>query len=635
MQKVPMSKRLRYAFDNTMSKGTGALIAWLGLASALLIGLAALIIVIAKIPPAPGEEPVSFWEAFWLGLMRTLDSGTMGGDEGTGFRLVGLGVTLAGVFIISILIGLLTSGIESKLDDLRKGRSFVVETNHTVILGWGPQVYSIISELVLANENQRDACVVILAPKDKVEMEDEIRDKVGDLKTTRIVCRTGNPIDLADLEIVNPHASKAIIIPAPDMDDPDTNVIKSILAITNNPNRRPVEQPYHIVAEIRNRRNFEVARMVGKDEVELVLADDLISRITVQTSLQSGLSVVYTDLLDFGGDEIYFSTQPALVGKTFGEAVHLFEDSALIGLRYAPGKLALNPPMDQRIEADHQLIMITEDDDRIRVSGSSDFGINAEVIRDPDFKTMIPVRVLILGWNRRAPSVLQELDNYLFKGSKIVLVAESDDAAEVIERQNAGLKQAQVEFIAGDITDRAVLNEINAPAFQHVILLSYSDDMDPQQADARTLVTLLHLRDISDKKRAGYSIATEMLDIQNRDLAAVTRSDDFIVSNKLVSLMLTQISENKELSLVFEDLFDPEGSEMYLKPIGDYIAPGRAVNFHTIVEAARRKGHVAVGYRLQGSAASAAQAYGVHLNPKKSEQVKFEEGDRVIVLADN
>jgi hypothetical protein len=148
-------------------------------------------------------------------------------------------------------------------------------------------------------------------------------------------------------------------------------------------------------------------------------------------------------------------------------------------------------------------------------------------------------------------------------------------------------------------------------------------------------VTLLHLRDIADKQRAGYSIATEMLDIQNRDLAAVTRSDDFIVSNKLVSLMLTQVSENKELALVFQDLFDPDGSEMYLKPIGDYVAPGSEVNFHTIVEAARRKGQVAVGYRLARTAGSAGQAYGVHLNPPKGEQVKFEDGDRVIVLSES
>ena len=104
-----------------------------------------------------------------------------------------------------------------------------------------------------------------------------------------------------------------------------------MLAITNNPNRRA--EPYHIVAEIREPKNMDVARMVGKDEVELVLVGDLISRIIAQTCRQSGLSVVYTELLDFGGDEIYFHEEPALVGKTFGEALLAYEDSAVIGLR--------------------------------------------------------------------------------------------------------------------------------------------------------------------------------------------------------------------------------------------------------------------------------------------------------------
>jgi hypothetical protein len=66
---------------------------------------------------------------------------------------------------------------------------------------------------------------------------------------------------------------------------------------------------------------MEVARMVGKDEVELVLVGDLVARVIAQTCRQSGLSVVYTELLNFEGDEICFSEQPALVGKTIGEVV--------------------------------------------------------------------------------------------------------------------------------------------------------------------------------------------------------------------------------------------------------------------------------------------------------------------------
>ena len=69
-----------------------------------------------------------------------------------------------------------------------------------------------------------------------------------------------------------------------------------------------------------------------------------------------------------------------------------------------------------------------------------------------------------------------------------------------------------------------------------------------------------------------------MLDVRNRELAEVTRADDFIVSDQLISLMLTQISENRELDAVFADLFDPDGSEIYLKPAGDYVEPGEVTS---------------------------------------------------------
>ena len=55
--------------------------------------------------------------------------------------------------------------------------------------------------------------------------------------------------------------------------------------------------------------------MVGRDEAQLVLAGDLIARITAQTCRQSGLSVVYTELLDFGGDEIYFTRSRSWSGQ--------------------------------------------------------------------------------------------------------------------------------------------------------------------------------------------------------------------------------------------------------------------------------------------------------------------------------
>src|SRR4029077_15129865 len=93
-------------------------------------------------------------------------------------------------------------------------------------------------------------------------------------------------------------------------------------------------------------KNMDVARMVGRDEAELILVGDLIARIIAQTCRQSGLSVVYTELLDFEGDEIYFKAEPSLAGKTFGEALFVYENSTVMGLWLNDGGPRLNTPMN-------------------------------------------------------------------------------------------------------------------------------------------------------------------------------------------------------------------------------------------------------------------------------------------------
>ena len=102
--------------------------------------------------------------------------------------------------------------------------------------------------------------------------------------------------------------------------------------------------------------------------------------------------------------------------------------------------------------------------------------------------------------------------------------------------------------------DRAVLDELKVHTYHHVITLGYSDKLGPQEADAITLITLLHLRALAEKQSQRFSIVSEMLDARNRELAEVARADDFIVGDKLVSQLLAQMSENPVLML--DDLFD-------------------------------------------------------------------------------
>jgi ion channel POLLUX/CASTOR len=630
--KVSLKQWLHYQFDNMMSKGSIALIGWLGLISLIIIIGGAAILILAGIKPENSTENFTYLEAIWMSMMRALSSGNLGKDEGWAFRIVMLFVTLGGVFVVSTLIGILNNGIRKTIDNLRKGHSLVIESGHTLILGWSTKTFPIIRELIIGNENHKNPRIVILAEKEKEKVEDEIRQKITDRKNTKIICRSGNLLDADDLRMVNPIEAKSIIITSPETENPDTYVIKTILAITNDKNRK--KEPYHIIAEIKEKSNMEVAKIVGKDDVTFVLSRDVISRIIVQTSLQSGLSVVYQELLDFKGSEIYFHEEEGLHGKTFKETLFAFNTSCPIGVYYKDDTLKINPPMDTKINKGDKLILISEDDVNIRMNGGKNVNIEKEIIKPIKEAVKNIENVLILGWNQEGRTIIKELDNYLCENSNISVVARHHDLGRQLLQIIPELKNVTVTYKDGDITKRDVLISNDVNKFDHIIVLCYSDLFDSQKADAIILITLLHLRDIASKYNIKLNVVSEVMEIKNKKLAEVTRADDFIISDHMISLLMTQISENKKLKDVFDDLFNAEGSEIYLKPVENYIETGKEVDFNTILEAAALRNEVAIGYRQNQFIDDEEKYYGVTVNPDKTKKVLFGNKDKIIVLAE-
>lgn len=610
------------------------MISGLGVFSLVFVVLFALLLLAFGLHPDHTEEGFNVFDSIWVNLTHVLDPGTVGDHlENWPFRIFMMMVTIIGLVVISTLIGLVSNGILTKLEDLRKGRSFVIEEDHVLILGWSSKIFTIISELVIANENQKRGVIVILANMDKVDMEDEIRDKVGSTGNTDVICRTGNPIDVHDLYIANPFDTKSIIILDKDNENSDSQIIKTIVAIVTNPDRR--EAPYHITAEMEDKKNFEVAKMVGKDEVELILSDEIISRIMVQTSRQSGLSVVYMELMDFDGAEIYFQEEPSLIGKTFREILFLYEDSAIMGIQFEDDHVEVNPPMDTVFAKGDKVIGITEDDDTLIPNADMENPIDESKIVYTEPSEMHKEEILVVGWNNRARYIIRELDYYVPKGSIVRIVSKFDDAQKVIKKLDKKLKNISLEFEVQDTTDRETLEAMRLENYDYIILLCYQNYYPIQEADAQTLITLLHLRNFTEKTGSKYKIVSEMLDIRNRQLADITSADDFIVSDKLVSLLMSQVSENKFLMRVFEDLFDADGSEIYIKPATEYIQIGEPTNFYTILESAARKNEVAIGYRIRSEAKDASKEYGVYVNPKKSTKFTLSEEDMVIVLSED
>jgi len=634
-----LRKRIRYRFDNWMARGVGAQILLLAFVTTILVLVTAFAIIAFDVVPTNDKgEADTFGMVVWKALMRALDAGTLAGDvAGWTFLFIMLFVTLGGIFVLSALIGIINQGFTAMIERLRRGHSAVIETGHTVILGWGPKIFTLLRELGEANANQRHACVAILADRDKVEMDATIAAELGKHRM-RIVTRRGNTMSPDDLQLVSLGTTKSIIVLAPEHDatgaviaahESDTVVLKTLLAIV----KAVPAGKLHIVAELLDERSESVARMVVGDTAALILAAPLISRLLVQTGRQPGLSVVYTELLDFAGCEIYVQPQPALTGKTFREAVFAYDSSTVLGLITAAGQMLLAPPPDRKLASGDQLVVISEDDDTVVLDGAPGSPVaidEAAIIEPPQRTASRPERTLVLGASKRLGRVLTELDSYVAAGSTTLVVGESEPPAEALAR----LRNMAVTTRIGDATERATLEALDVTSFDHVLLLSETMNRTQEMADARSTVTLLHLRDIERRANKKVPITSEILDIQNRELATVAEADDFIVSNTLVSLMVAQGAENPHLVAVFDELFSAGGFELYLKPASDYVTASEHP-FGLLCEAALRRKELAIGYRLAGRARDPAAGFGIVVNPSKRAKLKVSPGDSVIVIAEN
>ena len=619
--------RLRYWFDGTMARGTSALVAWLAVVTLVLIIVFTVFVTVFGLKPGQGNVKGGFFGRMLTTFFHTLDPGTVAGDSGTWrFLLTMLVLTIAGLFIVSALIGVIATGIDDKLAELRRGRSLVIEKDHTVILGWSDSVFAIVRELSIANESRRKPAVVILADKDKVEMEDEIREKVANLRGTRVVCRTGSALDIGDLALSNHGLARSIIVLSPGGEEPDSEVIKTLLALTH----QGEEVGPHIVAEIQDPQNLEAARLVGGDRTVIVDKRETIARLIVQTARQSGAAAVYTELFDFDGDEIYFHADASLAGGTYAEAVRAYESASVIGLSAADGSVRLNPPGDTRV-GDSTLIVIAEDDSVLDSAPRSTAVVDESQISSVGVTTETASKVLVIGWNERASTVVRELDEYAQPGSTLEILTEFGTPDVPL------LRNLTATVDHGRTAERATLERYAIRDYDQVIVLCYSGELPTQRADARTLVTLLHLREIVGDRAKGErpSVVSEMLDDRNRALAQVAHVDDVIVSDEILSLILSQLSENDRLEAVFQDLLDADGSEIYLRPVSDYVVPGDDITYATVVEAASRRGQTAIGYRVSAESDDPEAGFGVYVNPAKSTTFAAQPADRVVVLAED
>lgn len=142
-EEVSMNKQLAYGVDVFLSVHPYAKPLALLVATLLVICLGGLALF--------GVTDDSLADCLWLAWTFIADSGNHAGSEGVGPRLVSVSISFGGMLIFAMMLGLVSDAISEKFDSLRKGRSEVVEQNHTLILGWSDKLVKSHSIFVLSN----------------------------------------------------------------------------------------------------------------------------------------------------------------------------------------------------------------------------------------------------------------------------------------------------------------------------------------------------------------------------------------------------------------------------------------------------------------------------------------------------
>jgi voltage-gated potassium channel Kch len=627
--KVSFPKRLRYNFDNSLSK-PGAFVAYVFVAIIILAFIMTAVQGSIAAVTALNEplDPATYFFVFWDSFTKILG---IGSTAAWGAQIVNTIYWAIGIAISGAVIGFISAQIISAVAKLQEGKSAVIESGHTLILGWSNRVFPILSELAIANENVRKPRVVIFASITRAQMDSEIRSRVPNLGKLKVITRTGDSTNPEDLKRANVSSAKSIIILDAD-ESGDSTIVSTVLAVkavNANPSIR-------IVAELDDAHTADAITSATNNQVIAVRSQDVIARVTAQASRQPGLAAVTLDLLDFAGDEIYISAVPQLIGKTYSDALLAFNQASVIGLVDADGKSHVNPAPATKIANGTKIIAIAEDDDKIIYTGIRE-DLKSKKISTITKRKKDPEHLLFIGWSSMGRAVVSELSRFLPKGSTVHIVAESRhvDPAE-LKGLNFGTNiKVSHASVSGDIDE--LIKAASAKKYNEVVILGYREAISEAEADSQTMLTMLQMNQIfeaTNNRVEPTRLVAEILDSRKAELARVAAVDDMVVSDNLAALLIAQVSENPALAKVFDDLFDADSASLSVNPIEIYAKVGKPIEYAELVAIGRAQGESVIGYRtLEGSKNQASS--GVKLNPIKSTMFTPAKGDGLIVVGDH
>ncbi|HSR62678.1 MAG TPA: hypothetical protein VLN56_04660 [Gammaproteobacteria bacterium] len=574
------------------------------------------------------------YASVWWAFLRITDPGYLGDDEGTWLRVISVTMTICGlVLLIGALIAIMTQWLNQTIQRLEKGLTPIVMKNHVLILGWNNRTTSLVEQL-LTNEGrvqrfldqfgERGLKIVILAEEIGPVLIQELKDRLGPMwRPRQVILRTGNPMRLEHLERVDYRHAAAVVLPAARFGEgsgDDESIIKTLMTAGTTPTG-PL--PF-IVAELVDPDHIRAGRKAYPGPAEIIAKAVLSGRILVQTARYPGLSLVIEDLFDQEGVQIYLHQAKQFTGLPLKQLLECFDTAIPIGIVRAEHGLFVPLLGNKECLEENDLVAVIgygfEDSKPLKkINTAPDVTIRKLLPTTPAPKSQT---LLIVGWNSTLPSLLAEFDHYPDEFDSVDIASEKQltERERLLQRKGVQLKNIRMRQLECDFTARSELEQLKPQDYDTIMIVA-NDWLDSaDEADAHSLLGYLMLAEILEEKDRKPNIIIEAM-VESSVSLFTSPGVELLITPRLQSHMLAQVTMRRDLNTVFEHLFGAGGAELALHPAAGMETTETFLQLQRELAAV---GEIALGIRLARGQ--------IELNPKKTASLSLAADDQIIVL---
>lgn len=590
----------------------------------------------------------TIWHAIWWAFLRLTDSGYLGDDKGIGLITVSTIITIMGyVLFLGTLIAMMTQWMYRIITNLETGRGPISIRDHILILGSSEDIYEMVKEIqysegrverFLKRIGANNLKIVILTKNSNVEMIHEFKTRFGKKYSSgKIIVRNGDIDDIDHLNRVDFKRASTIIIPSAkdsvNPTDSDANVFQVLKLLERefkNNKHKPV-----IIPEVYSET---LKHLMGKSnlssKLEYIFGIKTVSRIIFQCINNSGLSVVYHDLLSHDqGNEFYIKEFPDLEKKLIDDIKNNFKESICVGVITKKKNQEWNfiLPFNHKLKKNDKLVFIAENYDSIKYMSPIEKPLiennneqKFEMRQRPAKK-----RILIIGWNNYAPLILKEYSS--FKNFDFELTIVSSVSLEKRKKDCQFFETALThEWLIHKIADtqyEKFFKKEGLENFDKICLLSYPETINSDQLNHY----MYHqIKNYLLEHNKYTDITVELKDPNSKRLFEKEYCDT-LISPLILGHIMVHVALRRELNDVLEVLLGPKGPELTMRQVTDFgLNLEKPVTFDYLKNHLEKNGVILIGVRQ--SLSDETNEKEITINPPPDSIWQLDDRDRFITI---